>query len=213
LSTLFKIFERHIAKQMHSFFDKNNIIYNKQPGFRKNHSCNTALISLIDTWLNDVDSGNIFGTVFLDLKKAIDLVDHEILLHKLKLYHFSEVKLFKSYLSNRIQLVKIGNLQSQTMKIISDVLQGSILGPLLFLIYINDIAFISNDIKIDLFADDSTLYESGENISKVEVKLQDHLNNIEKWCKINNMALIPDKSKCMVIGTRQKSKYYEKIVS
>lgn len=90
-------------KYTHSL-KKTNIIHNKQSGFRKNHSCNTALISLIDTWLKDVDSGKIIGTVFLDLKKAFDLVDHEILLHKLKLYHFSEnaVKFFKSYLSNRI---------------------------------------------------------------------------------------------------------------
>jgi len=105
LPTLSKIFERHIATQIQSFFEKTNIIHKTQSGFRKNHSCNTALVRLIDTWMKAVDEGKLVGTVFLDLKKAFDLVDHQILLYKLKLYHFSEtsLKLFHSYLSEHNQ--------------------------------------------------------------------------------------------------------------
>lgn len=103
LPTISKIFERHIANQVQDYFHSTNIIHTKQSGFRKNHSCCTALTSLIDAWVKDIDSGKIVGAVFLDLRKAFDLVDHEILLHKLNLYHFSEnsIKFFKSYLSNR----------------------------------------------------------------------------------------------------------------
>ena len=89
------------------------ILYTKlNLDLEKKHSCNTALIRLIDAWLKDVDSGKLVGAIFLDLRKAFDLVDHEILLHKLKLYHFSEISLnlFESYLENSNQIVKIGNL-------------------------------------------------------------------------------------------------------
>ena len=208
LPTISKIFERHIASQLLSYFQESNIIHNKQSGFRKNHSCSTALIHLIDTWLKDVDSGKFIGTVFLDLRKAFDLVDHQILLYKLKLYHFSEssIKLFKSYICNRKQILNVGNVTSEKLTIISGVPQGSILGPLLFLIYINDITYCSKDMNIDLYADDSTLYESEYDLIDIQTKLQYDLNNIEMWCRLNNMALHPSKTKCMVIGTRPKIK-------
>lgn len=203
LPTISKIFERHIASQLQAFFTKHNVIHDGQSGFRKNHSCHTALIRLVDSWLKDIDSGKYIGSVFLDLRKAFDLVDHQILLHKLKLYHFSEktINLFKSYLTNRKQLVKIDNTESQMKTILSGVPQGSILGPLLFIIYINDIAFTCGDSNIDLYADDTTLHESGYNINEIQMKLQITLNKIIKWCDINNMVIHPEKSKCMVIGT------------
>ena len=208
LPTMSKIFERHIASQMLSYFDKTDIIHRKQSGFRKNHSCSTALTHLIDLWLHDIDIGKYIGTVFLDLKKAFDLVDHQILIYKLKLYHFSEIsiKLFKSYLSNRKQLLKVGEVTSEMLYTVSGVPQGSILGPLLFLLYINDIVYSSIDIHIDLYADDSTMYESGYDLKSIQTKLQNNLNDIEIWCKLNNMAVNPSKSKCMVMGTKQKVK-------
>jgi len=192
--------------QEEDYFSSTNILHKTQSGFRKQHSCQTSLTRLIDTWIRDIDNGKLIGTVFLDLKKAFDLVDHKILLYKLKLYHFSpkSVSLFTSYLSNRKQQVKVGNVQSEFMEIKSGVPQGSILGPLLFLIYINDIAYSCPDLNIDLYADDSTLFKSDTELSKIESHLQSNLDYISKWCTYNNMALHPQKTKCMIIGSKQK---------
>ena len=107
---------------------------------------------------------------------------------------------------NRLQLVKVGNIQSDILPINSGVPQGSILGPLLFLIYINDIAFLHPDLNIDLYADDSTLFESGFDIFKIEEKLQSDLDNISNWCINNNMSLHPQKSKCMLISSKHRKK-------
>ena len=208
LPTISKIFEKHVAKQIQSYFRDTQIIHIKQSGFRNNHSCSTALTSLIDAWVKDIDSGKLVGAVFLDLRKAFDLVNHDILLNKLKLYHFSEntIKFFKSYLSGRQQLVEIGRTRSEPLLVTSGVPQGSILGPLLFLLYINDLALSNNDINIDLFADDSTVYKPGVNLIEIETKLQADLNCIQKWCKNNGMVLHPGKSKCMIMGTPNRTK-------
>jgi len=148
---------------------------------------------------------NTVGTVYLDLKKAFDLVDHKILLLKLKLYHFTEksIRCFESYLSNRKQKINYDNLQSESRNIQSGVPQGSTLGPLLFPIYINGIAFLENNNSTYLFADDTTLSESTSDIAEIQHNLQNRVNLIQKWCDINNMAIHPDKSKCMFFATKQ----------
>ena len=136
LPTISKIFERHIANQLHSYFEKTDILHTYQSGFRKNHSCQTSLIALTDKWLKEMDNGKLIGTVFIDLKKAFDMVDHKILIEKLKLYHFSKLAIswFSSYLANRNQIVKVGNTISSAGIVKYGVPQGSILGPLLFLL-------------------------------------------------------------------------------
>ena len=208
LNTISKIFERHISNQLQHFFKTTNILHETQSGFREQHSCHTALTRLIDTWLKEIDNGKYVGAVFLDLRKAFDLVDHRILLHKLKLYHFSKrsINLFESYLCNRTQVVKSGNTYSKALQIKSGVPQGSIIGPLLFLLYINDIGLSSQSMDIDLFADDSTTYASDHDLHRIEVKLQSNIDHISKWCKINNMSLHPLKTKCMIISTSHKQK-------
>ena len=103
--------KKHIADQIQRYFLKTDVIHTSQSGFRRKHSCRTTLLKLINNWMNDIDSGKIIGSVFLDLRKAFDLVDHEILPHKLSLYRFSTntIQFFRSYLSNRQQLVKVNN--------------------------------------------------------------------------------------------------------
>ena len=122
--------KKHIVDQIHSYFLKTDVIHTSQSCFRRKHSCQTALLKLINNWMNDIDSGKIIGSVFLDLSKAFDLVDHEILLHKLPLYRFSTtcntIQFFRSYLSNRQQLVKVNNNCSELKTIRAGVPQGSI---------------------------------------------------------------------------------------
>ena len=206
LPTISKIFERHLNNQLNSFLAKHHILSNSQSGFRDNHSCQTALIHLVNNWIKHVDDGKLIGSVFIDLRKAFDLVDHSILLYKLKLHHFSEhsLSLFQSYLSNRNQVVKHGNLFSTPKTVESGVPQGSILGPTLFLIYINDIQLTLSKSNIDLYADDSTLSVAGSCISEIQTKLQSDINSVLKWCSINNMLINPNKTKCMLIGNNKK---------
>ena len=207
LPTLSKIFERHIATQLMTFLTEHSLLINNQSGFRKSHSCCTALINLIEKWLKDVDEGKYVGAVFLDFKKAFDMVNHDVLFYKLELHHFSSssLQLMKSYIYNRYQLVKIGDVQSDLQIIKSGVPQGSILGPMLFLLYINDIAsFVDNTSIIDLYADDSTVHESGYDVKMIESHLQSSIEKIAFWCKINKMSINPLKLKCMILGSNHR---------
>jgi retron-type reverse transcriptase len=207
LPTISKIFERHVANQLNEYFRKTNILHNHQSGFREHHSCQTALIRLVDSWLTNLDDGNIVGTVFIDFKKAFDLVDHEILLYKLRLYHFSDntLNFFRSYLSNRKQRIKADGVKSEFKTVMTGVPQGSIIGPLLFLIYVNDLP-LQTISEIDMYADDSTLHKTGKNLQEIQMQLQSDLTIIQNWCCNNNMAVNPSKTTCMVISSRKKSK-------
>ena len=208
LSILSKPLERHIYTHVAQFAEDANLFHKFQSGFRSKHSCHTALVRLCDTWLSAINKSQLTGAVFLDLRKAFDLVDHVILLHKLELYlqNTHTVSLIKSFLQNRTQKVFLDGQCSQEGPVLCGVPQGSILGPLLFCLFINDLPIrISNDdVNCDLFADDSSLHTSSKNIETVESSLQHSLNEVFDWCTMNRMVLHPKKTKAMVITSRQK---------
>ena len=162
---------------------------------------------LKDEWLNDINSGKVIGSVFVDLKKLLTFDNHETLLHKLKLHNFSEksLSLFKSYLSEKTQCIKHKNMYSSPQTLASRVPQGSILGPIFFLIYINDLSLFIKNSNLDLYADDSTWYTYGAKSLEVQTNLQSSLNSILDWCTYNNMFVNPTKTKCMLIGPKSKS--------
>jgi hypothetical protein len=191
LNSLSKIFEKVIVARLKSFIAKNNILYNFQFGFRENYSTNLALISYIDYITSAIDSGDKVASVFIDLSKAFDTLNHKILINKLNLYGIrgQVLSLFASYLSNRKQYVQYHNQDSSLQIINCGVPQGSILGPILFLLYINDIYKCSSLLKLILFADDTTLSFKHKNIDELTKILNVEINKISEWMRVNKLSI------------------------
>ena len=156
-------------KRLYNFLNNNNIIYNLQFGFRQQYSTSHALINITKIIRKALDDGNIVCGVFVDLQKAFDTVDHQILLAKLNHYGIRGVSndWFKSYLSNRNQYVSTNGFDSSLTSINCGILQGSVLGPLLFLLYINDLNQVIKFCKVHHFADDTNLLCLSNSIKKL----------------------------------------------
>ena len=206
LCVLSRILEKLMSARLSLFCHNNHILTSSQFGFQPNKSTETAVMKLTNDILNEMDNNNFTIGVFLDLSKAFDTVDHNILLRKLENYGIRGTSLnwFKSYLSARKQSVKFGDQQSTLLLLKCGVPQGSILGPLLFLIYINDMINSSKLLKYILFADDSTLYASHSDLNYLVNLVNKEIKKVKNWIQTNKLTLNVKKTHYMIFARCRK---------
>ena len=200
-----KVFEILISNKIREYFESNFIFTSAQHGFRKNFSCETALHELISDINLARDKNKIALLLFIDFKKAFDTVDSELLIRKLFHYGFDNqsLSLIRNYFYNRKQFVKMGNNKSDFKKIKLGVPQGSVLGPLFFIIFINDLSFCLESLKFKLFADDTTIYHIGDELSELIVYFNKLLAPFFQWCELNRLDINWSKTYCMVITNKR----------
>jgi len=201
-----KIFEKLVYNRFIEFIDKNNILIKNQYGFQKNKSTELAVASLVSEITSSFENKKSSYCTFLDFAKAFDTVNHNIMLDKLKYYGVRGKSLlwFESYLKNRSQYTEVGGFLSEQGYIKCGVPQGSILGPLLFLLYINDIAESSSVLNFFLFADDTVVYYSDKTNQETEKVLNQELDKVYDWLAANKLSLNVEKPTFMHFSLQKK---------
>ena len=204
LSVYSKLFEKLVYSRVYAYLVKYNLISSKQFGFRSNHSCNHAIISLTEHVKKLIDEGQIVCGVFIDLEKAFDTVHHEILIDKLNAYGLRGKinDLFKSYLSNRKQFVSLNGFDSETENITCGVPQGSTLGPLLFLLYINDFRLCLTKASSGHFADDTFIIYNSKKLKTIETVINTELKQVIKWLRLNKLSLNAGKTELIFFHSK-----------
>ena len=199
LSNLNKILEKIVHSRLYNFLERHQCIYPLQFGFRRRHSTDHALIEITETIRQALDNKKFACGIFIDLQKAFDTVNHDILIDKLEYYGVRGIAKgwFTSYLKNRSQFVSVLGFESQNRLIMHGVPQGSVLGPLLFLIYINDLHSSIKNSKVHHFADDTNLLHIGTSPTKMEKSINQDLKNLHKWLLANKISLNCDKTEVM----------------
>ena len=206
LSGFNKIFEKLLHNRIMKYLNENNVICKYQFAFRKLYSTTIALIEITDRIKHLVDDGNYVVGIFLDLTKAFDTVNHQILLDKLHHYGIRghSNSFFESYLTNRKQYVHINGKSSKIINQNTGVPQGSVLGPLFFLLYINDIYNSINTCDIRLFADDTSLFAHDKNLNLAKEKAQSAYIEIHKWLNCNRLTLNSTKTHFLIFHNKNK---------
>ena len=209
LSLFSKVFERVIYERMIDFIIKNNILSENQYGFRQGMSTETALTSFVDEIQKGLINRQFTISVFMDLTKAFDVVDHSILESKLEHYGFRGIplQLLMSFIRERKYFVSVNNIISDTRTVNRGVPQGSTLGPLLFLIYINDICNCSDILKFLLFADDTTVTYSGKDLETIIKTIESELTKIFDWLLCNKLIINLNKTHFMLFTNKRG--YYD----
>ena len=210
LSIFDKIMEKIMHERSYKFLELNNILYSKQFGFRKNNSTIDALIKITDKIRESVDKGKYGCGIFIDLRKAFDTVNHNILLlngntMELEAHHFNGSG--PIYLKEK-QYVYINGERSELKQISCGVPQGSVLGPLLFLIYINDLPNISKKLDLYLFADDTNIYYEDKSLENLEIRVNKELKNLYLWLSVNRLGLNIEKTNFVIFHPFNKPLKY-----
>ena len=193
-----------------AFIDSNQILYESQYGFRKQLSTSLAIIELVEEITNSLDNHEATVGVYINLKKAFDTVDHGILIEKLYHYGIRGIanKWICSYLMNSYQYVNINGTNSDYMNVLCRVPQRSIVGPILFILYINDMCNVSTLLKPILFADDTNLFYSGKDIKELCSVVSTELDKLCKWFQVNKLSLNTSKTNFMVFTNKSCNDTY-----
>ena len=203
-----KILEKIVHSRLTDYFDQTNFISENQGGFRKGFSTTSIIADLTDDLFNGINEGLTTMAAFIDLKKAFDTVDTNILIRKLEHAGIRNLTLkwCQNYLTDRAQKTIANGITSPSLPITCGVPQGSVLGPLFFLVFINDVEGALTNCKFKLYADDSVLYQSGLGGEHAANLLQPSLDEFSHWCHVNKLTINAKKSKSMVFGSRSKVK-------
>ena len=207
-----KVFERIVYDQLYRYLTENKLLCCYQSGFRTLHSTVTALIEATDSWSLNVDRGFVNAVVFLDLKKAFGTVNHAILLSKLQAYGIrdSANQWFCSYLRNRMQTCLVNCNKSSETYLPCGVPQGTILGPLLFLLYINDLPNCLMHSQPRMYADDTSITYASNDVEEIERCVNIDLDRIRIWLAANKLTLNTTKTEFLLIGSRQRLSMLER---
>ena len=209
-----KILEKAVHIQLYAYLKNNEIITSKQFGFRPKLSTGTALAHFTDNILLNMDAGSFVDAVFLDLSKAFDTVDHHLQLQKLTNIGLTSytTQWFRSYLINRSQITLVGDADSAATKMPVGIPQGSILGPLLFLIYVNDLPDCHLASDIILYADDTVIYYSTKNVSDLDHHINADLRTVSEWFSRNLLTLNISKCNFVIFGSPKKLNHIQDIL-
>ena len=208
ISNLSKIIEKIVYSRLYLFFEQKELLYSRQFGFRNNHSTTDALIDITEKIRKASDNKLYSCGVFLDLQKAFDTVNHNILLQKLAYYGVRSLanNWFRTFISQRVQFTSINKTNSDSHLITHGVPQGSVLGPLLFLIFINDLhkAIKNSDLQLHLFADDTNLLYSNKSLKKINKHTNQDLSFLSKWLRSNKISLNTSKTEIIIFRPKRK---------
>ena len=204
LSNIENIIEKLMNKRLSNFLDINNLIYSLQ--LRPKYSTNHALINLSESIWQSLDEGSFGCGISVDLQKAFDTVDHKILLHKLEYYGLRGIcnDWFKSYLSDRKQFVSVNGYNSDLMPVGCGVPQGSVLGPLLFLIYSNDLHKAIQYCKVHHFADDTNLFHTSKSVKNLNKQINRDKKHLNNWSSANKIFLNVEKTELVIFKSPRK---------